>query len=50
MEALEEVAQEKQAKVKERTKLLKEKREEERQQLVAEKREQQFRYHHKNIL
>ncbi|XP_030325947.1 cilia- and flagella-associated protein 53 [Strigops habroptila] len=43
MEALEETAEEKQAKMKKRAKLLKEKREEERQQLVAEKREQQFR-------
>ncbi|KAM4639773.1 uncharacterized protein AAGF69_016604 isoform 10-T11 [Amazona ochrocephala] len=43
MEALEETAQEKQAKMKERAKVLKEKREGERQQLVAEKREQQFR-------
>ncbi|KAM9250440.1 LOW QUALITY PROTEIN: cilia- and flagella-associated protein 53 [Cariama cristata] len=43
MEALEQTVQEKQAKMKERAKLLREKREKERQQLVAEKREQQFR-------
>ncbi|XP_032531488.1 cilia- and flagella-associated protein 53 [Chiroxiphia lanceolata] len=36
-------AQDKEAKMKEQTKLLREKREQERQQLVAEKREQQFR-------
>ncbi|NWR93032.1 CFA53 protein, partial [Furnarius figulus] len=44
MDALEEMeAQDKEAKMKERTRLLREKREKERQQLVAEKREQQFR-------
>lgn len=44
MEALEETVQEKHGKMRERAKLLREKREKERQQLVAEKREQQFRY------
>ncbi|NXP18547.1 CFA53 protein, partial [Scytalopus superciliaris] len=44
MDALEEMeAQDKEAKMKEQTRLLREKREKERQQLVAEKREQQFR-------
>ncbi|XP_071436885.1 cilia- and flagella-associated protein 53 [Pithys albifrons albifrons] len=44
MDALVEMeAQHKEAKIKERIKLLKEKRERERQQVVAEKREQQFR-------
>uniref|UniRef100_A0A663MYW6 Cilia- and flagella-associated protein 53 n=2 Tax=Athene cunicularia TaxID=194338 RepID=A0A663MYW6_ATHCN len=43
MDSLEETVQEKQEKMRERTKLLREKREKERQQLVAEKREQQFR-------
>ncbi|NXS54873.1 CFA53 protein, partial [Brachypteracias leptosomus] len=43
MEALGETVQEKEAKMRERVKLLREKRENERQQLVAEKREQQFR-------
>uniref|UniRef100_A0A8D0FH94 Cilia- and flagella-associated protein 53 n=1 Tax=Strix occidentalis caurina TaxID=311401 RepID=A0A8D0FH94_STROC len=43
MESLEETVQEKQEKMRERAKLLREKREKERQQLVAEKREQQFR-------
>ncbi|NXM77146.1 CFA53 protein, partial [Serilophus lunatus] len=43
MEALEEMAKDKEAKMKEKIRLLREKREKERQQLVAEKREQQFR-------
>ncbi|NXF79882.1 CFA53 protein, partial [Sclerurus mexicanus] len=44
MDALEEMeAQDKEAKMKERTRLLREKREKERQEVVAEKREQQFR-------
>ncbi|XP_037230012.1 cilia- and flagella-associated protein 53 isoform X1 [Falco rusticolus] len=43
MEALGETVQEKQAKMREQAKLLREKREKERQQVVAEKREQQFR-------
>ncbi|NXC35947.1 CFA53 protein, partial [Campylorhamphus procurvoides] len=44
MDALEEMeAQDKEAKMKERTRLLREKREKERQQVVAEKLEQQFR-------
>ncbi|NWI97016.1 CFA53 protein, partial [Pitta sordida] len=43
MKALEEMAQDKDAMMKEQARLLKEKREKERQQLVAEKREQQFR-------
>uniref|UniRef100_A0A8C4UCU8 Cilia- and flagella-associated protein 53 n=1 Tax=Falco tinnunculus TaxID=100819 RepID=A0A8C4UCU8_FALTI len=43
LEALGETVQEKQAKMREQAKLLREKREKERQQVVAEKREQQFR-------
>ncbi|XP_035166356.1 cilia- and flagella-associated protein 53 isoform X2 [Oxyura jamaicensis] len=43
MESFEETPLEKQAKMRERAKLLREEREKERQQLVAEKREQQFR-------
>ncbi|NXY21268.1 CFA53 protein, partial [Atrichornis clamosus] len=43
VEAFEKMAQDKEAKMKEQTKLLREKREKERQQMVAEKREQQFR-------
>ncbi|NXF10853.1 CFA53 protein, partial [Smithornis capensis] len=43
MEALQKMAQDKEAKMKEQARLLKEKRQKERQQQVAEKREQQFR-------
>ncbi|NWI61725.1 CFA53 protein, partial [Calyptomena viridis] len=43
METLNKMAQDKEAKMKEQARLLREKREKERQQLVAEKREQQFR-------
>ncbi|NXE95980.1 CFA53 protein, partial [Menura novaehollandiae] len=43
VEAFEEMARDKEAKMKEQTKLLREKREKERLQVVAEKREQQFR-------
>lgn len=49
MEAFEETLLEKQAKMRERAKLLREEREKERQQLVAEKREQQFRWVQNNI-
>lgn len=49
MEAFEETLLERQAKMRERAKLLREEREKERQQLVAEKREQQFRWVQNNI-